>query len=79
MKKIDLVREALMVLGEVPSWHIADYIEEKFDVSIPPAVIPILAASVRELDMLERFREQAKSMVQAALPAGKRKEFLQPA
>jgi hypothetical protein len=79
MKKIDLVREALLVLGHVSSQEISDYIRERFEVSIAPSVIPILIASVLELDMLERFREQAKSLVQAALPGAKRKEFLQPA
>ncbi|MFO0864077.1 MAG: hypothetical protein U0744_05385 [Gemmataceae bacterium] len=79
MKKIDLVREALLVLSDGTPHEIADYIRERFDVSIAPSVIPILIASVRELDMLERFREQARSLVQAAMPMAKRKSCFQPA
>jgi hypothetical protein len=61
MSKLEMVRQALEQLGEVPSVEISSFIQRCYGVRIDPKFIPIVRASLRELEMLQRFREEARA------------------
>ena len=67
VSKTALVREAVAELGESPAQDLASFIERRHGVRINPKFIPILRASVRELEHLERARQAAKAAVEKAL------------
>jgi len=67
VSKTVLVRQALTALGDnVPHQELAVFIEQRHGVKIDVKVIPILRASVRELEYLEKAREAAKLVVEKA-------------
>jgi hypothetical protein len=57
--KADRVRAALAELGEVGSEQIAEHIERRFGEKIPPAIVQVLRASLRERAVLERSKKAA--------------------
>ncbi len=61
MTKIEMVREALLQLGEVSGEKISAYIARRHGVSIEPRFMPIVRASLRELEMLARFRAESRA------------------
>src|SRR4051812_6329839 len=67
VSKTVLVREALREVGEAPAQELTALIEQRHGVKINPKIIPLLRASVRELEHLEKVREAAKAAVQKAL------------
>lgn len=68
LNKTVLVREALAELGrEAPIQELADLIERRHGVKIDPKFVPILRASVWELEHLEKARQEAKVAVEKAL------------
>ena len=74
VSKTVLVRQALTELGDnVPHQELALFLEQRHGLKIDVKVIPILRASVRELEILERARQAAKAVVEKARaeqPAG---------
>ena len=64
MSKLEMVRDALAHLGDAPAGDLATYIEQTHRVKIPVSMIPIIRASLRELAMLDRFRQESKALAE---------------
>lgn len=69
LNKLELVRQALLELGESPPQQVAAFIERRHGVRIDARFIPIVRASLLELEMLEQARQAARSAAQATEPA----------
>jgi hypothetical protein len=61
MTRLEMVREALARLGEAPPEKITAYIRAKFRVELDARMVPVVRASLRELEMLQRFRADARA------------------
>ncbi len=70
VSKVELVRQALLELGEASTQELATYIEQRHGVRIDTRLIPVLRASVRGQEMLERARQASRAATQAAEPSG---------
>jgi hypothetical protein len=69
MTKLEMVREALSHLGDATAEDVAGYIERRHRVRIPPPMIPVVRASLRELEMLERFRAESRRLAEQVAKA----------
>ena len=69
MSKLEMVRAALAHLGDVPAVALAAYVERTHRVKIPVSMIPVIRASLRELSMLDRFRQESKALAGQAAKA----------
>jgi hypothetical protein len=61
MNKMDVFRQAVAEIGDVPSETLCQFIEAKFGVTIEPRYIPLFRASLRDWEQLHRKRQAAKS------------------
>jgi hypothetical protein len=68
MTKVEMMRQAVKELGEATAADLAIFIEQMYGVKIDPKVIPILRASVRDREMLERFHEKGKAAGEQGTP-----------
>jgi len=59
--KVEMVLQALLELGEVSSLELAAFLEQRHGVRIEVRIIPILIASVRGQQVLERARQAARA------------------
>lgn len=66
MCKLDLVRQAVQELGEVPAADLAAFIRDKHGVAIEPPLVRIIQATLLHQEMLGKYREEAKEMVERA-------------
>ena len=64
VSKTELVRLALAEVGEASHQELADFIERRHGVRIDPKFLPVVRASVRELEQLERARQAARAAVE---------------
>jgi hypothetical protein len=64
MTTIELVQQAMAVKGEATSEEIAEFIERWHGVKIEPKFIPIYKASIRDKQMQEGKRREAKAMAE---------------
>ncbi len=64
MSKIEMIRQAMLELGEVSSQELATFIQLRYGVRIEARIIPILKASVRGQEVLERARQAARATIQ---------------
>ena len=69
MSKLEMVRDALARLGDAPADDLAAYIERTHRVKIPASMIPVARASLRELAMLDRFRQESKALAEQVATA----------
>jgi hypothetical protein len=60
MNRMEMVRQALLELGNAPSQELSSFIEQKYGVKIEPKYIPLFKASIRDLENLIRLRQNAK-------------------
>ena len=70
MSKVEMVRQALLELGEVSSQELATFLEQRYGMRIEARIIPILKASVRGQEVLERARQAARAATQTAEKPG---------
>jgi hypothetical protein len=66
LSKVEMVRQALMELGEASSQELAAFIEQRHGVLIEVRFLPLLRASVRGQEVLERARQTARATTQTA-------------
>ena len=62
--KLELVRQALAVVGDASPEELAAFIETRHGIRIEPRFIPIIRASLRELDLLEKAKATARAMTE---------------
>ena len=65
LSKVEMVRRALEELGEASSEKVSAFIERRHGVRIDARFIPIVRASILELEMLEKARQAAREAVAA--------------
>lgn len=70
MSKIEMVRQAMLELGEVSSQELSTFLEQRYGMRIEARIIPILKASVRGQEVLERARQAARATIQTTEKAG---------
>jgi hypothetical protein len=68
--KVEMVRQAMLELGEASSHELAVFIEQRHGVRIEARIIPILKASVRGQQVLEQARRAARAATQTAAKPG---------
>ena len=56
MSKVEMVRQAMLELGDVSSPELATFLEQRYGMRFEARIIPILKASVRGQEVLERAR-----------------------
>jgi hypothetical protein len=61
--KEDMVRAALVKLGEAPPADLSAFIQREYGVSIQPRHIPIYKAILRGREQLEQAREAARRAI----------------
>lgn len=64
MTKIEMVRQALLHLGEAPPVEISAFIERWHGVRIEPRFIPIVRASLRDLEVLAKSRQESRKRLE---------------
>ena len=71
----EAMRQALAELGDAPNADLAAFLERRFGLRIDARFLPVLKASARGLEQLERARRAAKEAVAraAAKPADSEK------
>src|SRR5215212_4798629 len=62
VSKTELVRLALVEVGEASHQELADFIERRHGVRIDPKFLPVVRASVRELERPARARQAARAV-----------------
>jgi len=58
--KLELVRQALAELGDVSAEDLTAFIEQRHGLRIDPRYIPLMRASLRGRELLDRDRDIAK-------------------
>lgn len=66
MDKLEMVRLALLEIGDVPAPELAAHIERQHGVRIDPKFLPIFKASLRNKVQLELVRQAARAVVAQA-------------
>lgn len=64
--KLEAVRQAKMLLGDVSPEQIAAFAETTFGVKIPPAIVAVLLASLLEREALEASRHRVLELLEQA-------------
>jgi hypothetical protein len=62
----EAMRQALAELGDAPNAELAAFLERRFGLRIDARFVPVLKASARGLEQLERARRAAKEAVARA-------------
>jgi hypothetical protein len=60
------MRQALAELGDAPNTDLAAFLQRRFGLKIEARFIPVLKASARGLEQLEKARQAAKEAVEQA-------------
>lgn len=66
VNQVEMVRQAVLELGEVSLQELAAFIQQRHGVRMEVRIIPILKASVRGQEVLERARQAARAAIQTA-------------
>jgi hypothetical protein len=61
MNKVEMMQVALTELGAASAEELSAFLEKTYNVKVEPRFIAILRASVREKEMLENFRQAART------------------
>jgi hypothetical protein len=61
MDKLQMMKQALLELGEAPAPELAAFIERQFGIKVEAKFIPIWRASLRGQQALEQSRNAARS------------------
>lgn len=64
LSPVEMVHRAMQELGEADDASLAAFIHERFGTRIEPRFIPILKASVREREVIERARQAARALAE---------------
>jgi hypothetical protein len=70
MHKTEAVRLALAELGDVPAGELAAFVRSRYGVEVPPSLVPVIKATLRDKELLERARAVRAAEATAATPAG---------
>jgi hypothetical protein len=66
MTMLDMVHEAVRALGDVPADAVTAYVRDRYGVAVKAAMVPVLRASLRERELLARFREESRALAAQA-------------
>jgi hypothetical protein len=73
MTNLEMVQEAIRVVGDVPAADLSAFVHERFGVSIEPKFIPLYLASIRDKLRVEAARRAARpAPLQPAVEAEER-------
>jgi hypothetical protein len=67
--KLEAVRRAKEQRGDAPAAEIAAFVEAAFGLTIPPAIVTVLLASLREREALEASKRKALELIEQAKAA----------
>ena len=70
MHKTEAVRLALAELGDAPAETLAAFVRSRYGMEVPPSLIPVIKATLRDKELLERARAVRAEAAAAAAPAG---------
>jgi ribosomal protein L12E/L44/L45/RPP1/RPP2 len=77
MHKTEAVRLALAELGDAPAGELAAFVRSRYGVEVPPSLIPIIKATLRDKELLERARASRAAEAVAAASAGEAQPAVQ--
>jgi hypothetical protein len=66
MSKVEAVRLAVAEIGEASPQDIAAFVEQRFALKVQPRFVPVLLASLRGQEHLQRTRQSAKRALRQA-------------
>jgi len=66
MTKLEMVRQAVRELGEVPHAELSAFVRRQHATDIPPPIIAVILATLRDGELLERLRREAKKAIERA-------------
>lgn len=69
MTRLDMVRQALAIMGDVSGHELAAFIEREYGELIQPVFIPVIKATLQNERMLAHFRAAAKEVLARAAAA----------
>ncbi|MBM4072204.1 MAG: hypothetical protein FJ271_25250 [Planctomycetes bacterium] len=61
MTRTEIVRQALMELGDTPANEICSFIQKNHGVTIDPKFMPLFKATIQDLEKMNRFRQAART------------------
>ena len=70
MDKLQAVRLALAELGDAPAGELAAFVRSRYGVEVRSSLIPVIKATLRDKELLERVRAVRAEAAAAAAPAG---------
>jgi hypothetical protein len=56
MEKLEALRLALAELGDAPASELAAFVRTRYGVEMPQGIIPVIKATLRDKEQLERAR-----------------------
>ena len=68
MTKLDMVRDAVRTLGEATPTELSAYIRQRYAAHIPPPVVALMGATLRDDELMERLLREAREVI-AKTPA----------
>lgn len=69
MSQAEALRRALAELGEVPAEELAAHMAAAYGVRVRPQFVPVLKATLRDKEILARWRRKAEEAAQASEPS----------
>jgi hypothetical protein len=79
MHKTEAVRLALAELGDAPAEELAAFVRSRYGVEVPASLVPVIKATLRDKELLERARAVRAAEAAAAPPAGEPRPAAQAA
>ena len=79
MEKTEAVRLALAQRGAAPAGELAAFVRSRYGMEVPPSLIPIIKATLRDKELLERARASRAAEAAAVSPAGEPQSAAQAA
>lgn len=70
MTRLEMVEQAVRELGDVSGERLAEYIRFEYGVRLEPVMTLVLRASLRERELREKFRAEARAIIERAIAAG---------
>ena len=77
MHKTEAVRLAMAELGDAPAGELAAFVRSRDGVEVPPSLIQVIKATLRDKELLERARACRAAEAAAAAPAGEAQSAVQ--
>lgn len=70
MTRLEMVERAVRELGDATGEQLAEFVCGEFGVRLEPVMALVLRASLRERELREKFRAEARAIIDRAIAAG---------